>query len=88
MHLKNTQHREHQHGKVCLEHNTDIILKIKSKQKYSQCNMVDLILVLFIGKKAKRKTKLQSHTVMIRMFAFVRKCVETSGSCKLITVKL
>lgn len=50
--------------------------------------MVNLILALFIGKKAKRKTKLHSHTVMIRMFAFVRKCVKTSGSRKLLTVKL
>lgn len=86
-HLKNTQHRQHQHGKIHLEHNTDIVLKIKSEQKHSQCNMVHLTLVLFIDKKAKRKTKFQSHTVMIRMFAFVRKCVKTSGSCKLLTAK-
>lgn len=45
--------------------------------------MVNLILVLTIGKKAKRKTKLQSHTVMIRMFAFLSKSVKTSGSGKL-----
>lgn len=50
--------------------------------------MVKLTLVLFIGKKAKRKTKLQSYTVMIRMFAFVTKCVKTSGSHKPLTVKL
>lgn len=50
--------------------------------------MVNLILVLFIGKKATRKTKIQSHTVMIRMFAFLSKCVKTFGSGKLLTVKL
>lgn len=50
--------------------------------------MADLILVLFLDKKAKRKTKLQPPTVMIRRFAFASICIKTSAFDKLVTTKL
>ena len=50
--------------------------------------MVNLTLNLFLDKKANSKTKLQSPTVMIRRFAFTNKCVKTSASDKLTTIKV
>lgn len=64
-------------------------MKIKSKLKHVHVlsDVVNLILVLFLGKNATRKTKLQPPVLTVGLTGCLSKCSTTSAYDKLVTIK-